>query len=410
MARKDLLIGIDVGSHKVACVIGRIQPEGVDIIGVGSAKSAGVRKGMVVDIEETISSLSAALEDAERMSGISVNEALVSINGQHIESEGARGIITVTRTENDISELDVERAVDAARSTSTPPNREIIHSIPYTFILDGQSGIKDPVGMTGVRLEVETTLITGSTSTLKNLTKCLNQAGVAVSEYVYTPLAVAKAVTTKEQRNIGVVVIDLGADTTSYAVYEEEQLLGVGNIPIGSGHITNDLAIGLRTGISVAEKIKLDYGTAQPSELTEKKIDGGLVGYEGGDIDMQLVSEIIEARLNEILVMIRDHLRKINRDSMLPAGAIFTGGGAKQRGLISLAKDSLKLPAAVGELTTEVSGMVDNVLEPQYATSVGLLLWAAGANPTMPRPLTKVFTGWQELGSKTKDIFKNIFP
>lgn len=410
MARKDLLIGIDVGSHKVACVIGRIQPEGIDIIGVGSSKSAGVRKGVVVDLEETISSLSAALEEAERMSGLSVNEAIVAINGQHIENEAARGIITVTRTENDISELDVERAVEAARSTSTPPNREIIHSIPQSFIVDGQAGIKDPVGMTGVRLEVETTLITGSTSSLKNLTKCLNQAGVSVLEFVFTPLAVAKAVTTKEQRNVGVVVIDIGADTTGYAVYEEERLIGTGVIPIGSGHVTNDLAIGLRTSIAVAEKIKQEYGTAYPADVTEKKLEGAIVGFEEGDLDLVLVAEIIEARYNEILVMIKDVLRKINRDSLLPAGAIFTGGGAKQRGLVSLAKDTLKLPAAVGELTTEVSGMVDNVLEPQYATSVGLLMWAIGANTSMPRPLVGAFSSWQDLKAKTKSIFKNIIP
>lgn len=410
MARKDLLIGIDVGSHKVACVIGRIQPEGIDIIGVGSSKSAGVRKGVVVDLEETISSLSAALEEAERMSGLSVNEAIVAINGQHIENEAARGIITVTRTENDISELDVERAVEAARSTSTPPNREIIHSIPQSFIVDGQAGIKDPVGMTGVRLEVETTLITGSTSSLKNLTKCLNQAGVSVLEFVFTPLAVSKAVTTKEQRNVGVVVIDIGADTTGYAVYEEERLIGTGVIPIGSGHVTNDLAIGLRTSIAVAEKIKQEYGTAYPADVTEKKLEGAIVGFEEGDLDLVLVAEIIEARYNEILVMIKDVLRKINRDSLLPAGAIFTGGGAKQRGLVSLAKDTLKLPAAVGELTTEVSGMVDNVLEPQYATSVGLLMWAIGANTSMPRPLVGAFSSWQDLKAKTKSIFKNIIP
>lgn len=410
MARKDLLIGIDVGSHKVACVIGRIQPEGIDIIGVGSSKSAGVRKGVVVDLEETISSLSAALEEAERMSGLSVNEAIVALNGQHIENEAARGIITVTRTENDISELDVERAVEAARSTSTPPNREIIHSIPQSFIVDGQAGIKDPVGMTGVRLEVETTLITGSTSSLKNLTKCLNQAGVSVLEFVFTPLAVAKAVTTKEQRNVGVLVIDIGADTTGYAVYEEERLIGTGVIPIGSGHVTNDLAIGLRTSIAVAEKIKQEYGTAYPADVTEKKLEGSIVGFEEGDLDLVLVSEIIEARYNEILVMIKDVLRKMNRDSLLPAGAIFTGGGAKQRGLVSLAKDTLKLPAAVGELTTEVSGMVDNVLEPQYATSVGLLMWAIGANTSMPRPLIGAFSSWQDLKAKTKSIFKNIIP
>ncbi len=415
MTKRDIITGIDIGSNKIAVVVGRAQNDNsIDILGVGTAKSNGVRKGAIVDLEETISSLSAALEEAERMSGASINEAYVSIDGQHIETGMAKGVISVSKSDGDITEIDVERVVEAARSVSTPPNREIIHSIPQSFIVDGQTGIKDPVGMTGVRLEVEATMITGSTTSLKNITKSLNQAGITVIEYVFSPLATSYAVSNKEQRNVGVSIIDIGSDTTNYAIYEDTQLLGVGTIPIGASHITNDLAIGLRTSIEVAEKIKKEYSNAMPSLVKEKKLSGKKVGFDGGDVDMTLVADIIEARVNEIFILIRDNLRKINRDSLLPAGVILTGGGAAQNGITSLAKETLKLPAAIGEIATEISGMVDNVSEPQYSTSVGLIMWAIEANMSMPRPASRFnlnsLGNWDEVAEKTKKIFKNLLP
>jgi len=415
MGKKEIITGIDIGSNKIACVVGRAQNDNsIDILGVGTAKSNGVRKGTIIDLEETISSLSAALEEAERMSGASINEAYVSINGQHIETGTAKGVISVSKSDGDITEIDVERVVEAARSVSTPPNREIIHSIPQAFIVDGQPGIKDPVGMTGIRLEVDATMITGSTTSLKNITKSLNQAGITVQEYVFSPLATTYAVSNKDQRNVGVLIVDIGSDTTSYSVYEDNQLLGLASIPIGASHVTNDLAIGLRTSIEVAEKIKREYSNAMPSLVTEKKLSGKKVGSDGGDIDMTLVADIIEARINEIFIIIRDHLRKINRDSLLPAGVILTGGGSKQNGLTELAKETLKLPAAIGNIAKEISGMVDNVSEPQYSTSVGLIMWAMEANMSMPRPTSHFsldkFKNWGETSEKVKNMFKNLLP
>ena len=415
MAKSDIITGIDIGSNKIACVVGRVQNDNtIDILGVGTAKSNGVRKGTIIDLEETISSISSALEEAERMSGASINEAYVSINGQHIETGVAKGVISVSKSDGDITEIDVERVVEAARSVSTPPNREIIHSLPQSFIVDGQPGIKDPVGMTGVRLEVEATMITGSTTSLKNIIKSLNQAGINVLEFVFSPIATTYAVSNKDQRNVGVLIVDIGSDTTSYSIYEDGQLLGLASIPIGASHITNDLAIGLRTSIDVAEKIKREYSTAMPSMVKEKKLSGKKVGSDGGDIDMTLVADIIEARVNEIFVIIRDQLRKLNKDSLLPAGVILTGGGAKQNGLESLAKETLKLPAAIGEIAKEISGMVDNVSEPQYSTSVGLIMWAMEASMSMPRPASRFnlrsFGNWDQISEKTKNIFKNLLP
>jgi len=409
---KGTIVGIDIGSTKIATVVGQLQEGIIDIIGVGSANSLGVRKGMIVDLEETISSLSASLEEAERMSGVTINEAIVSVSGSHISSERARGVVAVSKADGEINELDVERVVDAARSVNTPPNREVIHSVPLGFTVDGQKGIKDPIGMTGVRLEVEANIITGSSSVLKNMTRGLNQAGVNVLEYVFSPIATARAITSKEQREIGVLMLDIGSQTTNFAVIEEDQLLATGSIPLGSGHITNDLAIGLRTSIDIAEKIKINLGQAMPAAVKQKTVSGKEYGYEDGDIDPTLVADITEARLNEILVMVKDQLRKVNKDSLLPAGAIVTGGGSLQSGLLGLIRETLKLPAAKGDIQSELSGMVDNVSSPDYATSIGLVLWALEANKDMPRP----WFNWhapdslRDVVNKTKDIFKNLLP
>lgn len=410
MARKDIITGIDIGSSKIAITMAQLSGETIDVLGACSVPNNGVRKGIVVDLEETISALSAALEEVEKMSGQSVLDALVSVSGQHIEWSQAKGVVSVARADGDITELDIERAVESARALDSPPNRETIHSIPHSYSLDGQSGIKDPIGMTGVRLEVQAGLISASTSVIRNLNKCLNQAGVNISEYVFAPLADAKLVTTKQQRGVGALLIDMGAQTTDYAIYEEDQILTAGSVPLGSGHITNDLAIGLRTTIEMAEKIKCEHSTAMPGELKHKILDGAKFGYSG-NIDLGLVADIIEARLNEIFVMVRDQLRKINRDGLLPAGAILTGGGSMQEGIISLAKETLKLPAARGELNTELSGIVDNASEPNYATSVGLVLWALEAANMNRGPLSNWMSGGVKgVVDKTKNIFRNLIP
>jgi cell division protein FtsA len=412
MSQRNVVVGIDVGSTKIATTIGHMQEKGIDIIGVGYAPSNGLRKGMVVDIEETVSSISASLEEAERMSGLPVNEAVVSIGGIHIQSSSSKGVIAVSRQDGEIAENDVLRVLDAARSVSVPPNREILHAIPREYSIDGHTGIKDPIGMTGIRLEVETQVISGATAPIKNLTKCLEQAGVRVTDTVFTPLAAARAVLSKRQQEIGVVLIDIGGGTTSFAIYEEGDILHAGVLPVGATHITNDIAIGLRTSIDTAEIIKVKHGSASPehinanAELDLKKIDP----KEEGKVNLKYVSEIIEARLNEILVMIRDELRKIGREGMLPAGVILTGGGAKQEGIIELTKNVLRLPASVGTLTHDVSGMIDNISDPLYSASVGLMLWGleAGNHPSANKR-----SGNAPLGSafnRAKHLFKNILP
>ena len=412
MNQRNLAVGIDVGSTKIVTTIGQMQEGGIDLIGVGYAPSNGLRKGMIVDIEETVSAISASLEEAERMSGLPVTEAVISIGGVDIQSTSSKGVIAVSRQDGEITDNDILRVLDAARAVSVPPNREILHAIPRNYLIDGQAGIKDPVGMSGIRLEVDTQVISAANASIKNLTKCLSQAGVTVTDMVFTPLAAARSLLSKRQREIGVAVVDIGGGTTSFAIFEEGDILHAGVLPIGATHITNDIAIGLRTTIDTAEIIKIKYGTATPdkidpeAEIDLKKIDKN----EEGKANLKYISEIIEARLNEILVMVRDELRKVGRDGMLPAGVILTGGGAKQEGITELAKATLRLPAQVGQVSHDVAGMVDNIGDPLYAASIGLMLWGleAGnvATATKRGPSLK-------LGStldKAKGIFKNIWP
>ena len=305
MSHRTLAVGIDIGSTKIATTIGQTGENGIDIIGVGFAPSNGLRKGMVTDIEETVSSISASLEEAERMSGLPVTEAVVNIGGVHIQSTSSKGVIAVSRPDGEITDNDTLRVLDAARAVSVPPNRQILHAIPRSYSIDGQTGITDPVGMSGIRLEVETEVISGASASIKNLTKCLNQAGVNVSDLVFTPLAASRSLLSKRQKEIGVALVDIGGGTTDFVIFEEGDILHAGVLPIGATHITNDIAIGLRTSIDTAEILKVKYGTAQPDKFTDQTIQISKINKgEEGEAALKYISQIIEARLNEILLMV----------------------------------------------------------------------------------------------------------
>lgn len=409
--KKQFSVGIDIGSTKIVTIVSNLQEGIVDIVGIGLAPTSGVRKGVVTDIEETVSSISASLEEAERMSGIPITEANISVNGVQISSDISHGIIAVSRADGEIAESDVERVVEAARSVNIPPNREIIHSIPRTFSVDGQTGISDPIGMSGIRLEVDTIVISSAANPLKNLLKCLNQAGIAPQELVFVPLAAAKIAVSKRQKEIGVVLIDIGSSNTNFVVFEEGDIMHTGVIPIGASYVTNDIAIGLRTNIDVAERIKIEQGLALAELAPEdKEMNLKSFGADGDEkASIKYVSEIIEARMNEIFLMIRDELRKINRDAMLPAGAVLVGGGAKQKGIIELAKETLHLPAQIGKPTKEMTGMVDNIDDPGYAAGIGLSLWSLEAKNDR-RGIGNASRKVGNIIDRAKGIFKNFVP
>ena len=380
MSKNDIICGIDVGSSKIKTIIARVisSEENPRILGVGVAESFGVRKGMIVDLEETLNSINESVEKAERIAGFSVARAVVSIGGNHISSQLSKGTIAVGRADGEVSPDDIERVISAAQAVSIPANKEILHIIPKGFSLDEQKDIKDPLGMNGVRLEVDALIIEGFTPYIKNLSKCFEQAKIEVESFVLSPLAAAKSILTKRQKELGVVLVDIGGGTTSLTVFEEDDLLLSVILPIGGSHITNDIAIGLRTSIDVAEKVKLEFGNALPREIGKKEdinlseIDSS----EEGIVSRYHVAEIIEARLEEIFNLVNKELRKIEKDRLLPAGAVLVGGTAKIPGAVDLAKSALGLPAQTG-FPISLGGLVDKVDDPSFATAVGLLMWEA---------------------------------
>lgn len=388
MSKKDIICSIDVGSSYIRTIIAQqiSDEEKPRIIGVGVAESLGVRKGVIVDIEETLSSINESVEKAERTAGVSVSRAVVSIGGNHISCQNSKGVIAVGKADGEVTSDDIERVVGAAQAISIPPNKEIIHIIPREYSLDDQKNIKDPLGMNGVRLEVDAIIVEGSTPYIKNLAKCFEQARIDVESFVLTSLAASKATLTKRQKELGVVLIDIGGGTTSIAVFEEDDLLAISVIPVGGGHITNDIAIGLRTSIDVAEKVKVEFGNAMPREIGKKE-DINLAeidSSEEGIVSRYHVSEIIEARLEEIFNLVNKELKAIGKDKLLPAGAVLTGGIAKLPGAVDLAKEVLGLPAQTG-FPVPLGGLVDKVDEPSFATAIGLLIWEVEKNKSANR-------------------------
>jgi cell division protein FtsA len=415
MAREQIFVGLDIGSSSIRVVVGKQESElsSPAIIGVGEAVSAGIRRGVIVDIDEAVSSISEALEKAERMTGLTIDHAVVSVGGAQITSQESHGVVAVSRADGEITESDVIRVVDASQAISIPANREILHVIPKNFTVDGQTGIKDPVGMSGIRLEVDSQIIQASVPFIKNLTKCIMQAGIEIDDLVLAPLAAAQAVLTKKQKELGVALIDLGGGTTGMVIFEEGDLVTTTILPIGAMHITNDLAIGLRTSVDTAEKIKLQYGSAEMREVKKdtdidlSKIDK----QEEGKVSAKHIAEIIEARLEEIFDLINKELKKINKDGQLPAGVILTGGGAKLPGVVELAKKQLRLPAVAG-VPTNIGTVIDRVNDPAFATAVGLVLWAneflLGSSRTVNKFARKVLEN--DTVDKLRKWFKSFLP
>lgn len=377
MARESISVGVDIGSTKIITCVGKFENGSSDIIGMGKSANQGMRKGAIVDIEETVSAISASLDEAERATGIPLNSAVVGLDGAHIESADSKGVIAVARADGEVCDEDVLRVIGAARAIPNKPNREILHVLPRTFVIDGQEGVRDPIGMNGIRLEVEASVISTSTNALKNVQRCIEQSGLSLNDIVFSPLALEKILLSKRQMEIGVILIDVGASSTSYTVYEEGDLIHCGVVPIGSSHITNDIAIGIRTSIDVAEKLKLKHGFALPEKVSEKEeVDlKSLDKKEEGVASIRYISEIIEARLKEILLLIQERLQAIGRDGTLPAGVILTGGGAKLEGIVELTKETLRLPAQIGTPIIEIGGLIDKLDDPVYSTSIGLMLW-----------------------------------
>lgn len=413
MTKDRIAVGLDVGTANIRVVVAErgTKEEGPRIIGFGKAPSSGIRKGVVVDIEELVESLSAALDNAEQMTGVPIEKGVVSLAGTHITAEKSQGVIAVSRADGEISEDDVSRVINAAQAISLPQNKEIIHVIPKDFKVDSQDGIKDPVGMHGVRLEANTYIIEGSTPFIRNLSKCVYRAGMDIESFVLASLAASEAVLSKRQKELGTAIVDIGGDITSIAVYEDRDILHTAILPIGAGHITNDIAIGLRTSIDIAEKVKLEYGIALPGEVNKKEeIDLSELGEnEEGKVSRHHVAEIIEARLEEIFSMVNDELKKIERGGLLPGGVVITGGGAKMPGIVDLAKKSLRLPVQVG-FPNELNGMPEKINDPEFATAIGLILWEIEEKGYGGGSISLGVATAKETVGKLRDWFKKFLP
>ena len=379
MPRERVIASLDVGSSKIRTVVAvadssREQAELPNVIGVGLSPSLGIRKGHVIDVEELIHNIIASLEDAERMAGVPINHVFVGINGAHIESFDSRGVIAVSGAE--ITMDDIGRVLEAAQAVSIPPNRRILHIEPKSYSVDEQRGIKNPVGMTGIRLEVEAHIITGQIQQVKNIERCVDQAGVDIDDLVPATIAAAEAVLTKRQKELGVVVIDIGAGCTSMAVFEEGTILHSASLPIGGESVTNDIAIGLRTAIDTAEKLKIEFGSVLPEEIAEREmIDLSSVSkVDTQTVNKRYLAEIMQARYYEIFSLVQAELTQVGRNGMLPAGALLTGAAVKAPGVLDLARDVLGLPVQMG-FPVDIGGVIEKVDDPAYATALGALVW-----------------------------------
>ncbi len=392
MNRSKIIAAIELGSSKTATVIAQITSdegsyqERVNIIGVSSVVSKGVKKGQIVNIEEAVESAISSIEAAERMAGHNLDSAFVSLGGAHIHSQNSHGVVAVSGPTGEIVSTDIDRVIEAASAISLPASREIVHVLPREFVVDGESGVKDPVGMSGVRLEVETHVVTASSAALKNLSKAPSEAGIKINDIVFSGLASGYSVLTETEKELGCVLIDIGAGTTSVVAYVDGSLSYSGVIPVGAKNVTNDIAIGLRVSLDTAEKIKLSLSSTKKQDKDSKdELDLSSLGItEVSKVSKKtLVEGIIRPRLNEIFTMVRLELEREKIINRIPSGAIVTGGGAKTIGVTDSAKRMLALPVRIG-VPSGVSGLVDDCLDPIFSVPLGLLLYGIKQNETEP--------------------------
>lgn len=411
MAKPYTISGIDIGNSQVKVIVARIgsnlRPE---ILGTGNSESKGLRRGMVVDMEETIENIRAAVQQAEAMAGTKIKMAFAAVNGLHIKTQLSRGVVAVSRADNEISQNDIDRVIQAASVVSMPANREIIHVIPRNFIVDGTEYVKNPLGMKGVRLEADVMIIDGLSPYLRNIAKCVNENDIEVSGLVYAPLAASLYSLDKNQREHGVINLDFGGGTSTLTVFEEADLIHSAVIPIGSKHITNDLAIALRTSLDIAERIKLEHcSTSNVEDLRKREnIDlSHIIGEENFIVPKKQLVKVVDARVGELLDIVESELKKISKKGILPAGVVLSGGGSNLPGFTFLVKDKLRLPVKVAE-PLGFDGVNNVVGDPSFAVAVGLVLWGTVKETGGQRQRLPQNGG--EVVSKVKDWLKNFLP
>lgn len=411
MPSSTIHTGLDIGSHSIKVAVLEQTENGIQVIGAADGLSQGVKRNSIVNIEDAVSSLSNVLEQVERMIGTAVTSATVGVCGTHIKIMESSGVVAVSKANREISADDVKRAIDAAEMVALPANYTnytVLHVIPREFIIDNQTMVKDPIGMTGVRLEVKTQIVLGLSSEINNITKCVYRTGVDIADAAFSILACSESILDKRQKDLGVALINIGSSTTSMVVYEEGDVLHAAVLPVGSQHVTNDLATGLLIDIDAAELIKTDVVNVDLEKIS-KRDEFDLSKYVNNEDERKYMSlfdasEIASARQEELFDLVNKELKKINRAGLLPSGIVLTGGGSKLQGIVELAKRTFKLPVFIGLPKQIDQAPIDKVIDPIFTTAVGLALWSKDAGVSVKR-------NWSEGGQigKTVDKIKGFF-
>ncbi len=375
-SKNDILVGLDIGTTKICTVIGERVGDRVNIVGIGMSSSTGLRKGVVVNIEHTVRSIKKSLEEAEQMSGCEIRTVYTGIAGSHIMGFDSHGIIPIRGDE--VTKSDIERVIDAAKAVAIPLDREVIHILPQEFIVDDQTGIEDPLGMSGVRLEVKVHIVTGAVSSAQNIIRSCHKAGLDVADIVLEPLASAYAVLNDEEKEIGVALVDIGGGTTDLAVFCNDSIKHISILSLGGTNLTSDIAFGLRTPTAAAEEIKKRYGCALTDLVEDNEIIDvpSVGGRPPRRLSRRVLAEICEPRMEEILALVDQELERSGYKSMIGAGVVLTGGSSLIEGIVELGEQIFGLPVRIG-YPIGIGGIKDVVMSPKYATAVGLLIYGA---------------------------------
>ena len=409
--RERYLVGLDVGTSKVAALVGEMgDHQNLDVVGLGVAESKGIRRGVIVNLEAAVESIKKAIEDAEHMAGVEIDSVYLGLSGPHAKGFNSRGVVAVAGKTREISREDVRRAIDAAKAVTLPSGREILHVLPQDFVVDEQDGIGAPIGMSGTRLEVNVHVVTGSASSTQNIIACVNRAGVEVEETILEQLAASEAVLTPDEKELGVAIVDIGGGTTDFAIFERGSLWHTGVVAVGGDHFTNDIAVGLRTPIPDAEKIKRRCGCALSAMVAEDETMevASVGGRKPRVMARRILSEILQPRAEEVFHLLWDEIRRAGFEKSLHSGIVLTGGGAMLEGMSEIAEQIFDLPIRRGS-PAGVGGLADHVNSPAYATAVGLVMYAHRNRAIEPGHLVGAGP-FGQLAGRLRMLFKEFFP
>jgi cell division protein FtsA len=409
MAKRDeLVVGLDIGTTKICAIVGEVGHDGIDVVGIGTHPSKGLRKGVVVNIESTVTSIRKAVEEAELMAGCEITSAYAGIAGGHIKGINSHGIVAIK--EKEVMAADVDRVIDAAQAVSIPLDREVIHVIPQQFIVDDQDGVRDPVGMSGVRLEAKVHIVTGAVTSAQNIIKCCNRAGLNVNDIVLQQLASSESTLSSDEKELGVVLLDIGGGTTDIAIFSGGSIAHTAVLTLGGNHLTNDVAVGLRTPSHEAEKIKQKYGCCTAGIVhKDETIEVPSVGGRSPRIlSRQILAEILEPRMEEIYTLVQQEIKRSGYEDMVAAGLVLTGGTSMLEGAMELAEQVFNVPVRRG-MPKGIGGLIDVVRNPMYATGVGLVLTGANSHEDRNRFKIRDRNVYAKVKGRMKEWLGEIF-